>query len=82
MTQDELKEILKNNFIGQIDSKESRLRIVELLKQYVHDCRIVEEDPDLKALKKELGIKDDPNVFDMEIQLNLSVNTVTIDLTV
>jgi len=79
MTPDELKEAL-NGYVGQPFDEEAKVRLKELFKQYVYDCKLVKEDPDLKSIKKELGIKDDPNI--VEIEISVPINMVTIDFNI
>lgn len=82
MLESELKEALKG-FIGKLYTKETELRIKNILSQYKYNCEIVEEDPELKALKRELGINDD-HIVEVEFNIDIPcpVNTVKIDLTV
>lgn len=79
MIAEEIKEKL-NQFIGMPNDESTRLKIKRMFEQYLKDIKLVVDDPDLIALKKELGIKEDPNIVEFEI--TVPVNMVEIDINI
>lgn len=85
MCESELKDQLIKLFPPHITNSELEEKTKDLWISHIceeFNLKLVEEDPDLKSLKKDLNIKEDPNVIIFEVDIKIPCNTVKLDITI